>query len=68
MLFRSVVIVHVVVQRAHMDEVMAIVDRYDPQAFVTAEEPKILRGGSFASRAWPGSGWGRLAATRRQRV
>ena len=61
-------IINSVVQRAHLDEVMQIVDRFDPQAFVTAEEPKILRGGSFASRAWPGSGWGRLAATRRQRV
>ena len=48
----NVEIVHVVVQRAHMAEVMAIVDRYDPQAFVTAEEPKILRGGSIAARDW----------------
>jgi uncharacterized protein YebE (UPF0316 family) len=61
-------IINSVVQRAHLDEVMEIVDRYDPQAFVTAEEPKILRGGSFAARAWPGSGLARIAATRRQRV
>jgi len=61
-------IINSVVQRAHLDEVMEIVDRYDPQAFVTAEEPKILRGGSFAARAWPGSSWGRTMATRRQRV
>jgi uncharacterized protein YebE (UPF0316 family) len=61
-------IINSVVQRAHLDEVMTIVDRYDPQAFVTAEEPKILRGGSFAARAWPGAGLARLAATRRQRV
>jgi uncharacterized protein YebE (UPF0316 family) len=48
----SVEIVNSVVQRAHMDEVLEIVDRYDPQAFVTEEEPKILRGGSIAEREW----------------
>jgi uncharacterized protein YebE (UPF0316 family) len=48
----KVEIVNSVVQRAHLDEVMAIVDRFDPRAFVTAEEPKILRGGSFAEREW----------------
>lgn len=61
-------IVNSVVQRAHLDEVMTIVDRYDPNAFVTAEEPKILRGGSFARRAWPGTALGRWAGGRRQRV
>lgn len=39
-----------VVQRQHLDEVMEIVDRFDPQAMVTVEEPKVLRGGSVASR------------------
>jgi uncharacterized protein YebE (UPF0316 family) len=48
----TVEIVNSVVQRAHLDEVMAIVDRFDPDAFVTVEEPKILRGGSFAAREW----------------
>jgi len=48
----QVEIVNSVVQRAHMPEVLAIVDRFDPQAFVTVEEPKILRGGSFAQREW----------------
>jgi uncharacterized protein YebE (UPF0316 family) len=48
----NVEIVHVVVQRAHLDELMTIVDRYDPLAFVTVEEPKILRGGSLAAREW----------------
>jgi uncharacterized protein YebE (UPF0316 family) len=43
-------IVDAVVQRAHVPEVMAIVDRFDPQAFVTIAEPKILRGGSIAER------------------
>ena len=48
----NVEIVSSVVQRAHMAEVLAIVDRFDPKAFVTVEEPKILRGGSFAQREW----------------
>ncbi|HEU4629699.1 MAG TPA: DUF5698 domain-containing protein [Gemmatimonadaceae bacterium] len=62
-------IVNSVVQRAHMDEVMEIVDRYDPTAFVTAEEPKIMRGGSFAPRGWPTRpDWMRWAGGRRQRV
>jgi uncharacterized protein YebE (UPF0316 family) len=59
-------IIHSVVRRSHLGRVMEIVDRYDPGAFVTAEEPKILRGGSFAARAWPGSGWGRWRGERRQ--
>lgn len=49
-------IVNSVVQRAHLDEVLGIVDRWDPAAFVTVDEPKILRGGSIAGRAWPLSG------------
>ena len=61
-------IINSVVQRAHLSEVMDIVDRFDPKAFVTAEDPKILRGGSFAERGWPGSSWGRWGGGRRQRV
>jgi uncharacterized protein YebE (UPF0316 family) len=45
----SVEILNVVVHRAHLDEVMRIVDQYDPQAFVTAAEPTVLRGGSLAT-------------------
>ena len=48
----GVEILNSVVHRVHLDEVMAIVDRWDPEAFVTVEEPKILRGGSFADREW----------------
>lgn len=47
----TVEIVHSVVHRSHLDEVMEIVDQWDKQAFVTVEEPKILRGGSLAARA-----------------
>ena len=45
-------IVNSVVQRAHLDEVMGIVDQWDPDAFVTVEESKVLRGGSLVERDW----------------
>jgi uncharacterized protein YebE (UPF0316 family) len=45
-------IVNSVVHRNDLDEVMAIVDKWDKDAFVTVEEPKILRGGSFATHEW----------------
>jgi uncharacterized protein YebE (UPF0316 family) len=48
----GVEIVDSVVQRAHIGEVLDIVDRYDPGAFVTVEEPQVLRGGSVVSREW----------------
>ena len=47
----GVEIVHSVVQRQHLGEVMRIVDRWDSKAFVTVEEPRVLRGGRFARRA-----------------
>jgi uncharacterized protein YebE (UPF0316 family) len=51
-------ILNSVVQRQDLAEVMRIVDRWDPGAFVTVEEPKLLRGGSVARRVggllpWP---------------
>jgi uncharacterized protein YebE (UPF0316 family) len=46
----KVEIVNSVVQRQHLEEIMAIVDQWDADAFVTAEEPKILRGGSVVGR------------------
>ena len=48
----NVEIVNSVVQRAHIQEVLDIVDRYDPDAFVTVEDPQVLRGGSVISREW----------------
>src|SRR5687767_2375046 len=45
-------IVNSVVHRNDLDQVMAIIDKYDKDAFVTVEDPKILRGGSFATREW----------------
>ncbi len=41
-------IINSVVRRSHLDEVMAIVARWDPGAFVTVEEPRVLQGGSLA--------------------
>ena len=65
----NVEIVHSVVQRAHLDEVMRIVDSYDRTAMVTVEEPKVLRGGSVAARNWRVSpSWMRWGGGRRQRV
>lgn len=46
----NVEIVSSVVQRQDLEGVMAIVDQFDRDAFVTAEEPQILRGGSIADR------------------
>jgi uncharacterized protein YebE (UPF0316 family) len=50
-------IISSVVQRQHLDEVLAIVDRFDPQAMVTVEEPKFLRGGSVAARTRMSAGF-----------
>ncbi|MFL5562809.1 MAG: DUF2179 domain-containing protein [Gemmatimonadaceae bacterium] len=57
----AVEIVQSVVQRAHLDEVLAIVDTFDDTAFVTVEDPQVLRGGSVVSREW------RVPALRRKR-
>lgn len=45
-------IVDCVVQRSHLDEVVAIIAKWDDDAFVTVEEPKVLRGGVLAARDW----------------
>lgn len=47
----TVEIVESVVHRSHLDEVLSIVDKWDSQAFVTVEEPKVLRGGLLATKA-----------------
>lgn len=43
---------HSVVHRSHLDEVLRVVDSHDPDAFVTVEEPQVLRGGRFATNEW----------------
>ena len=41
------------VERSHLPDVMEIVERLDDGAFVTVEEPKIMRGGLLRTREWP---------------
>lgn len=43
-------IINSVVQRQHLDDIMKIVDLWDPQAMVTVEEPKMLRGATVLGR------------------
>ena len=47
----SVEVVTTVVKRSQVADVMRTVDDHDPQAFVTAAEPQILRGGVLVERA-----------------
>ena len=46
----GVELVQSVVQRQHLDDVARIVEKWDPDAFVTVEEPRILRGGNIVAR------------------
>jgi uncharacterized protein YebE (UPF0316 family) len=64
----AVEIVNSVVQRQDLDDVIAIVDQWDNTAFVTVEEPKVLRGGSLAARRWKMSAPWRVERAGRQRV
>jgi uncharacterized protein YebE (UPF0316 family) len=52
----NVEIVHSVVQRSHLSDVLTIVNANDQDAFVTVEEPKVLSGGIIATREWPVGG------------
>jgi uncharacterized protein YebE (UPF0316 family) len=52
----NVQIVHSVVQRSHLSDVLGIVNAKDQEAFVTVEEPKVLSGGIIATRDWPVGG------------
>jgi len=45
-------ILNSVVQRSHIDDVLGLIEKWDKSAFVTVEEPKVLRGGSVAARDW----------------
>lgn len=65
----NVEIVNTVVHRAQIDRVLALIERHDRAAFVTVEEPRILRGGSMVARDWRvAPTWRRWAGGRRQRV
>ena len=48
----SVEIIHSVVQRSHLQEVLGVISAKDEDAFVTVEEPKVLSGGIIADRQW----------------
>lgn len=47
----KVEIVNTVVHRNQVNDVVKIVEKWDPVAFVTVEEPRVLRGGSFTPRS-----------------
>lgn len=46
----TVEILHSVIHRSHLDDVLAVIERWDGDAFVTVEEPKVLRGGLLAAK------------------
>ncbi len=48
----AVEILNSVVQRRHLPDVLDIITTKDSGAFVTVEEPKVLRGGSMANAEW----------------
>lgn len=60
----AVDVLNSVVQRRHLDEVLAVITALDDEAFVTVEEPRVLLGGSIATREWAVGGplgrWMRL--------
>ena len=60
----AVDVLNSVVQRRHLDDVLAVVTALDEEAFVTVEEPRVLLGGSIATREWAVGGplgrWMRL--------
>jgi uncharacterized protein YebE (UPF0316 family) len=49
----TVELVTCVVHRSHLEEVFQLVHRWDEEAFVTVDEPKVLKGGLLATREWP---------------
>jgi len=48
----AVDVLNSVVQRRHLDDVLAVITALDEEAFVTVEEPRVLLGGSIATREW----------------
>jgi uncharacterized protein YebE (UPF0316 family) len=60
----AVDVLNSVVQRRHLDDVLAVITQLDEEAFVTVEEPRVLLGGSIATREWAVGGplgrWMRL--------
>jgi uncharacterized protein YebE (UPF0316 family) len=60
----AVEVLNSVVQRRHLDDVLSLITTMDGEAFVTVEEPRVLLGGSIATREWAVGGplgrWMRL--------
>lgn len=48
----AVEVLHTIVQRSQVEDVMRVVDRHDPVAMVTVEEPRAVRGGFVDTREW----------------
>jgi uncharacterized protein YebE (UPF0316 family) len=48
----QVEILHTIVQRSQVDDVLGVVDVHDPLAMVTVEEPRAVRGGFVDTREW----------------
>ncbi len=48
----TVEVLHTIVQRSQVEDVMLVVDRFDPVAMVTVEEPRAVRGGFVDTREW----------------
>ncbi|HVH40677.1 MAG TPA: DUF5698 domain-containing protein [Gemmatimonadaceae bacterium] len=48
----AVEVLHTIVQRSQVDDVLQVVDKFDPVAMVTVEEPRAIRGGFVDTREW----------------
>lgn len=48
----AVEVLHTIVQRSQVDDVLQVVDTFDPVAMVTVEEPRAVRGGFVDTREW----------------
>ena len=48
----AVEVLHTIVQRSQVQDVLAAVDQHDPVAMVTVEEPRAVRGGFVDTREW----------------
>lgn len=48
----EVEVLHTVVQRSQVNDVIEVVDRHDPTAMVTVEEPRAVRRGYVDTREW----------------
>ena len=58
----NVEILSVVVHRAHLEEAVKLIEQWDSDAFVTVEEPRVLRGGAMATNEFRiADVWQRLA-------